>query len=334
MWRALVDPGGDILDDAGPASGWAPRTQAKKVQNYGYWLNFIRLRFPELSCRAPCDRITPRTVAAWLELMARLVAPYTRLMRLVDLMTIATGAASDRDWNFLRRAVARLARAVSPVKDKASRVRSTAALVELGLKLMRDAEQMPVRPSRWREILYRDGLIIAVLALRPIRLRNLTELELGVTLIDAGVGHRMVFPANQVKTRRPLEIDWPPELETALRVYLERHRPLLLRNGRTASLWISSFGTALAAHTIQQAIIGRTLAGLGVAINPHLFRDCAATTVAIGDPAHVGIASCLLGHASTATTDRFYNQASSIVASRAYRSVLTHQRAILRPLRR
>jgi hypothetical protein len=60
----------------------------------------------------------------------------------------------------------------------------------------------------------------------------------------------------------------------------------------------------------------RTREGLGQAINPHLFRDCAATSIAINDPAHVGIASRLLGHRTGSTTERYYNQARSVEASR------------------
>jgi hypothetical protein len=62
-------------------------------------------------------------------------------------------------------------------------------------------------------------------------------------------------------------------------------------------MWVGGAGQALAEHTIRQTIIGRTQAVLGVPINPHLFRDCAATTLAIEDPAHVGAAATILGHA-------------------------------------
>ena len=96
-------------------------------------------------------------------------------------------------------------------------------------------------------------------------------------------------------------------------------------------LWIGIFGDAMAEQTIRQAITGRTRDRLGVAINPHLFRDCAATTMAIEDPAHVGLASVLLGHASTTTTDRHYQQASSLSASRHHQTALTELRQRLRP---
>jgi integrase/recombinase XerD len=331
MWRALVEPGVHILEDAGPRASWAPRTQDKKIQSYGYWLNFVSLRFPELLALAPCARIKASIVAAWLDLMSTLVSSYTRLMRVVDLMTIATGAAPGCDWGFLRRLVARLDHVAVPSKDKATRVRSTAALLDIGMRLMQEAVSVSADPYRQREIRYRDGLMIAFLALRPMRLRNLAGLELSVTLLEIDGRHHIVFPAEQVKNRKPLEIDWPVELEPALRDYLEVYRSRLLGARASSFLWIKANGAPLLEAGIFVAITGRTKAGLGVSINPHLFRDCAATTVACEDPAHVGISTCLLGHASTATTDKFYNQASSLSASRVYQEMLTRQRIVLRP---
>ena len=62
----------------------------------------------------------------------------------------------------------------------------------------------------------------------------------------------------------------------------------------------------------------RTKEHFGIAINPHLFRDAAATTLAITDPAHVRIAAPLLGHRTFATTERHYRQARAQQAHRAF----------------
>jgi integrase/recombinase XerD len=59
----------------------------------------------------------------------------------------------------------------------------------------------------------------------------------------------------------------------------------------------------------------------GRPINPHLFRDSAATSIAIDDPEHVRIASCLLGH-SSATTEKYYNHACSVEASHRWQNAL------------
>jgi hypothetical protein len=63
-----------------------------------------------------------------------------------------------------------------------------------------------------------------------------------------------------------------------------------------------------------------------VVANPHLFRDCTATTIAIAEPGQIGVERDLLGHASLHTTNAYYNQARSIEASRLYSTVLSAAR--------
>jgi hypothetical protein len=62
-------------------------------------------------------------------------------------------------------------------------------------------------------------------------------------------------------------------------------------------------------------------------VNPHLFRHCAATTIAIVQPGQVGVARDLLGHASINTTNAYYNRARSIEASRLHASIVAEHRA-------
>ena len=69
----------------------------------------------------------------------------------------------------------------------------------------------------------------------------------------------------------------------------------------------------------------------GVAINPHLFRHCAATTIAIEDPQHVSIAKSLLGHSSLATTEVHYNQARALEAGRVYHAHIRELRRSVGP---
>jgi integrase len=172
--------------------------------------------------------------------------------------------------------------------------------------------------------------MIALLALRPLRLRNLAGLELGRTLLDGPAGWCITIPAGETKTHRGIEAGWPPNLVDALETYLTHHRPVLAHGRRAPALWVGGTGHALAEHTIRQTIIGRTQAALGVPINPHLFRDCAATTLAVEDPAHVGAAATILGHASGRTTHKHYIQANTLAASRRHLSALAARRRLAR----
>jgi integrase/recombinase XerD len=314
-WAKLTEPGPTILDDRGAFADSRPRTNALRRQNYSHWLNHITLNHPDLLPLIPAARIRPDTLTGWLAILGRTVAPCTQRMRAVDLLVVARAFEPEGDWRFLERAVRSLVARAVPSRNKEPRIRPSAALVALGAGLMRKAATLPAHRRARAATLHRDGLMIALLALRPVRLHNLTGLELGRTLLQGPAGWRISIPPEETKTHRRIDLEWPPDLADALVCYLTKHRPILLHGSPAQALWIGSAGQPLAAHTIRQAIIRRTQAALGVPINPHLFRDCAATTLAIEDPAHVGAAATILGHASSRTTHKHYIQANTLAAS-------------------
>jgi hypothetical protein len=66
----------------------------------------------------------------------------------------------------------------------------------------------------------------------------------------------------------------------------------------------------------------RTRERFGFPINPHCFRDCATTSIAINDPENIGIVPRMLAHRNRSTAERFYNQAHALEASRAMQKFL------------
>jgi integrase/recombinase XerD len=159
-------------------------------------------------------------------------------------------------------------------------------------------------------------------------LANLVGLTLERTLVRRGKQWWIEISATNTKTKHPIELPWPDPLIAALEIYLSCHRPVLAEcyePGRPAAgqaLWISRRGVALSRNSIYDRITKLTLKNLGRSIHPHLFRDCAATSLAIEDPRHVRIAASLLGHRRFRTTERFYNQAANIEASRIMQNFL------------
>jgi site-specific recombinase XerD len=92
-------------------------------------------------------------------------------------------------------------------------------------------------------------------------------------------------------------------------------------------LWLGYRFKPEAAHTLQLALVRVTRQAFGKPINPHLFRDCAATSIAIHNPASVRSAAAVLGHRSFATTEKYYNLAGSIQAGRLYAELICKRRA-------
>ena len=60
-----------------------------------------------------------------------------------------------------------------------------------------------------RATAYRDGLLIALLAARPLRLANLVGLTLDRTLFFRNNQWWIQIPAVETKTKEPIELIWP-----------------------------------------------------------------------------------------------------------------------------
>src|SRR6266700_1725236 len=80
----------------------------------------------------------------------------------------------------------------------------------------------------------------------------------------------------------------------------------------TNALWISENATQLDAGALSKRISMHTAKAFGRSIPPHWFRDAAATSIAIDNPAHVRDAHLVLGHAGLATTEKHYILAQSL----------------------
>jgi integrase/recombinase XerD len=68
-------------------------------------------------------------------------------------------------------------------------------------------------------------------------------------------------------------------------------------------LWITQYGLAVSDKATVSCLEKHTVARSGHHVNCHLFRDCAATTTANEDPAHVRVAATLLGHTRVQSTE-------------------------------
>ena len=68
----------------------------------------------------------------------------------------------------------------------------------------------------------------------------------------------------------------------------------------------------------------------GTAVWPHLFRDCLLTSLAVDQPELMRISATLLGHQSSITGEKHYNQARMLDASRRFgRTVSEIRQALL-----
>jgi integrase len=326
-WQAALQAG-DLLEQGGCRAQHSSYSNRAMARGYGRWLAWLDSRGWLDDRVAPADRITPDRVKVYAADLEDENASGTVIARLIELKVMAAIMDPGRDWSWIYRMASSIRARHQPARPKRHRLVAIERLFGLGLDLMAGAETETTRPRRFKS--YRDGLMIALLVSRPLRLRNLTGLTLDRTLVKRGDGWWIQIPAAETKTKNAIELPWPEMLVPYLETYLADHRSAVaaLRGTAAASdaLWLSMHGSPMTDNGIYIRIVARTREGLGQPINPHLFRDCATTSIAIDDPAHVGIASRLLGHRTGSTTERHYNQARSVEASRLMQRSLLARR--------
>jgi integrase len=216
-----------------------------------------------------------------------------------------------------------LALAMEP-RSKFDRLVFTGRLVEAGLILVAEAQQFANNDlARARAV--RNGLMIALLALCPIRLKNFADLAIGRTFKEVQGSWWIALPSVSTKSRRPDERRVPELLTGSIEVYLNESRPILLRSGSIASaLWISSTtGRPMTRKNLGTLISRITLETVGLDVSPHLFRAAAASTAAAYGGNTPYLASALLNHTDPRVTEQHYNRASSVSASKIYAEMVS-----------
>jgi integrase/recombinase XerD len=325
VWRMVIDSS-DPFDSRSAASSWSERSRHKTAKGYGRWLcwafqNGVRMD------EAPADRVTEPRMRSYIADLRSRNGDFTVLCRVQELYDAMRVISPERDWNWLRRLQNVLrSRAVS-VRDKTSRMQPIGALVQLGKTLMQTAEASD-KPPLSCAVRFRDGLMIAFVALRPLRLSNLAAITLGRHLVRQTAGYQLHFSGPEMKGKRPFGPMIPTMLVADLDRYIDHYRPILLsRGGRqppmeTDRLWVSEIGGPLDEKSIPQRFKKHTRAAFGKHIWPHLFRDCAATSIAVEDPKSARSIHTVLGHSTLATSERHYNQARGLEASRRYQRIV------------
>ena len=293
---------------------------------YGRWLAWLHRQGRLDPLIPPAERATRERVSAYYRELKETRSPFSvqgRIQELGDALRVMTPGMK---FAWISRGAGRLRSRARPVKDKRARLQSPARLAELGLRLMDLADRGVVTLESAMD--YRDGLTIALLAYRPLRARNLAMIACGEHLVQRDGVWYLVFTNRQTKSGRRHETPFPTELVPHLEKYLATYRLILLTKGgqqapaQVAALWVSRDATALGYGTIAHHVRKHTGAAFGVAMTPHLFRDAAATAIAIHDPEHVNNIMPVLGHATLTTSEQHYNQAQGLEAGHRYHGTL------------
>jgi len=163
----------------GPAAHWAPTTRAAVIAAYGRWIGYLAETEPTAVAECAAQRLTEQRLIGYVNHLAQTAGSVGQHSYLEKLSATIRVTFLGKVPEPLPRIVARLASECRP-RSKADRIVTTPRLIALGMKLMKGA----MRPDGNIEdpIGYRDGLMIALLASRPLRLRTFSLICVGAHL--------------------------------------------------------------------------------------------------------------------------------------------------------
>src|SRR5665811_487700 len=215
---------------------------------------------------------------------------------------------------------------------RSTRVRSSAASDVYKRQLMDGALTLRISAHRQREIQYRDGLLLALISLWPIRRRSLASLTVSRHVEFAAAGVNFLLYPEDTKSKQAESFRVPEELLPYLQRYLREIRPRLVGRNEHDGLWPSLKCCPLTAGRIYDIVRAHVYAKFGKAMSLHDFRRAAATFIATDAPDKVGLIPGVLQHASPEVGEQHYNLARSVAASRRYAAHLSKTRDRLRPM--
>ncbi len=323
-WALANQPEDPLDDSVGYAQRWRPATRKLTQEGYGYWLDWLARSGQLAVSDDPAERVTPDRLRAYQEAMQDDgLAPYTVATRIQQVGNALRAIAPENDWAWLLKAASRLRSKATPMRDKRVGMQPAEDVEKLAYDMMDAAEHDRFRTKVERAVLFRDGLLLAMLVARPLRRANITSVGMGRQLRQCGEHWRLSFGGDEMKSHRLFECSVPDKLTAPLNRYIETHRPTLLQCSRRAlastnALWISKQGTHMTSSAVAYQIKARTEEEFGKPINLHKVRHIYATDTATLTPSEAGGIQHGLGHANQRVSEDYYNLAQMVDAGLTY----------------
>jgi hypothetical protein len=329
-FRAVYAPG-DVFDETtGPGAHLSDGTRRFIGTTWRRWLGFLACNHPRDLGLAPADRITPERVRHYVE----------HLSAEVRLTTVATGIdglhygarliAPERDWRWLKALKRRLDARARPLNRFAQLVPGLNTL-DYGIALMDKAIETSHGQGEHGDVLYRDGLLLALLSLWPIRRRSLAALTVSRHILRDDDSLAFLLHPEDTKAKRSESFKMPDKLVPHVLFYLDAVRPRLLGDLNHDGFWASSNAERLTGQSLYAIARRRVLERYGKAMGLHDFRRAAGTYLAIDAPEMLGLLPGILQHASPDVGEQSYNLANRIAAGQRHAAHVSKLKSGLKP---
>jgi integrase/recombinase XerD len=322
LWDA-ANAKGVFLDPDGLAANWTEKTRIGVMKRYGQWLGYLNLHDKLITEHRPSERATEDNLIAYVEwLQAKGNASTTITSCIRDLCEAVRVMEPSVDLGLLKELTATLQARQAPTRNKHTRIVHPDTILKGAMAYLDSIPALDFWKEADRAGKYRDGLVIAFLACRPIRLANITAIVIGQHLVEDESRWNCSFDAHEMKDKRSVMFPFPAILVPYLQTYLGTYRPVLLKGNDSDNLWVSCRGAPISEQSVYWNTCRLTEELFDQRINPHLFRDCAASALATDDPEHILAISRILGHASITTSNRHYNQSQMTTAGNILKEVI------------
>ena len=200
-------------------------------------------------------------------------------------------------------------------------------VVKLPYEMMEDARRLHNRAPVKAAVEAQIAVAIAIESIAPVRLKNLTNIRLGVNLTKPGgpnANSWLAFPDYDVKNRVQLNYPLPERVSKLIDEYVQIFWPTLLR-GRNEN-WLFPGMRAGAKNKISFGgqISRRILKLTGLRMTPHQFRHAAGAIILKARPGEYELVRQLLGHKNVQTTMNSYIGLDSIFASEVFTGIISN----------
>jgi integrase len=282
---------------------------------YSLWLAYLRTLPPDQGATAPLAPADSHLITGFVDGIRVRTSAGTALIEGRRLKRLLTTFDAGAQTQLIDQVIERLQIEHKYTPKRSTPVVDSQALLKLGRQLIAAGEGLMKQCSSVKDsqrsgpTLYRDGIMIALLAMRPFRLRNFARLRLQRNLIIQNGIAWFRFCGEDTKNGLPLEIPYPRELFPPLIRYLRQIRREFIQGVASDYVWISGRGDPMNETAIRKTIKMRTTEALGYPVSPHRFRHAAVTFLATKHPELIAIAKDLLGHSHPAITEAHYNLA-------------------------
>lgn len=318
-WTEACRPG-VRLQRGGRAAHMKEVTRTDLAGRFGSFLGFLEQTGRLHKGCSALERVEPAIIDEYIAYLQTSVASVTVHGSIYKLRRIAEILDPGLDLRWLREIEIDLEDQKRPA-PKGPRVLNSDRIFEAGVLLIRSAEATTDRTGLQRARMARNGLLIAFLAICPIRLKNLAALAIGDTIIREDDEWWLLLSDEDTKSNRLDHRVIPDVLAQWIDLYMEKYKPTF-PNSDTA-MWPSQYGGPMSYAGVQRLVADTTKLVLGKAVGPHMFRHCVPYTIANIDGSQINLASALLQHSDPRTTQKHYNLAHSVESSRAFGSIVS-----------